>query len=81
MHEIKNDAFYDLAEKYDSDSENHYVGESDIILYLKTGPMKEKILIGKLCASFLTGCLKKALSMTKKPAEHKAAELPVSCFL
>jgi hypothetical protein len=27
MHEIKKDAFYDLVKKYDSDSENHYVGE------------------------------------------------------
>jgi hypothetical protein len=27
MHEIKKDVFYDLVKKYDSDSENHYVGE------------------------------------------------------
>ena len=27
MHEIKKDAFYDLVKKYDSDNENHYVGE------------------------------------------------------
>ena len=29
MQEIKNDAFYDVAEQYDSDSEYHFVGEVD----------------------------------------------------
>ena len=29
MHEIENDAFYDLAKQYDSDIEYHFVGEVD----------------------------------------------------
>lgn len=42
MHEIKKDAFYDLVKKYDSDSENHYVGEVRYYLISNDRPYEGK---------------------------------------
>ena len=38
MHEILNDAFYDLAKQYDSDNEHHLVGEVDYHLLSDENP-------------------------------------------
>ena len=41
MHEILNDAFYDLAKQYDSDNEHHLVGEVDY--HLLSDEIREKL--------------------------------------